>query len=129
MRADSAVEPTKSENITVTWRRSAVSLGAGSGAVGADASALRDSRGWRSTKLSDCSQHSPAMPERYAEPIKVLIRQFTENVDIYVALGKALRVLGHAEFFEPLRNLLHCAASLLGSLRRTSRRYPRNAPS
>jgi hypothetical protein len=25
MRADKAVEPTKSENITVTWRRSAVS--------------------------------------------------------------------------------------------------------
>ena len=25
MRAESAVEPTKSENITVTWRRSAVS--------------------------------------------------------------------------------------------------------
>ena len=38
MRADSAVEPTKSENITVTWRRSAVSLGTGAvevtGAVG-----------------------------------------------------------------------------------------------
>ena len=28
MRAESAVEPTKSENITVTWRRSAVSCGA-----------------------------------------------------------------------------------------------------
>ena len=27
MRAESAVEPTKSENITVTWRRSAVSCG------------------------------------------------------------------------------------------------------
>ena len=27
MRAESAVEPTRSENITVTWRRSAVSLG------------------------------------------------------------------------------------------------------
>jgi hypothetical protein len=27
MRADSAVEPTKSENITVTWRRSARSSG------------------------------------------------------------------------------------------------------
>ena len=26
MRADSAVEPTRSENITVTWRRSAVEL-------------------------------------------------------------------------------------------------------
>jgi hypothetical protein len=28
MRADRAVEPTKSENITETWRRSAVSCGA-----------------------------------------------------------------------------------------------------
>jgi hypothetical protein len=28
MRAESAVEPTRSENITVTWRRSAVSLAA-----------------------------------------------------------------------------------------------------
>jgi hypothetical protein len=27
-------------------------------------------------------------PERYAEPIKVLIRQFTENVDIDIALGE-----------------------------------------
>jgi len=26
MRPDSAVEPTRSENITVTWRRSAVSI-------------------------------------------------------------------------------------------------------
>jgi hypothetical protein len=29
MRAESAVEPTRSENITVTWRRSAVSAGLG----------------------------------------------------------------------------------------------------
>ena len=33
MRAESAVEPTRSENITVTWRRSAVSCGAADGAV------------------------------------------------------------------------------------------------
>ncbi len=32
MRADSAVEPTKSENITLTWRRSALSSGLGLGA-------------------------------------------------------------------------------------------------
>jgi hypothetical protein len=31
--AESAVEPTRSENITVTWRRSAVSFGAASGAA------------------------------------------------------------------------------------------------
>ena len=29
MRAESAVDPTRSENITVTWRRSAVSCGCG----------------------------------------------------------------------------------------------------
>ena len=33
MRAESAVEPTRSENITVTWRRSAVSRGFNSAAV------------------------------------------------------------------------------------------------
>ena len=33
MRADSAVEPTKSENITVTWRRSARSSGCAFGEV------------------------------------------------------------------------------------------------
>jgi hypothetical protein len=34
MRAESAVEPTRSENITVTWRRSARSSGATLGALG-----------------------------------------------------------------------------------------------
>jgi len=34
MRADRAVEPTKSENITVTWRRSAVSRKDASTAAG-----------------------------------------------------------------------------------------------
>ena len=38
MRADSAVEPTKSENITVTWRRSAVSILAAAGGAEAAAS-------------------------------------------------------------------------------------------
>jgi hypothetical protein len=33
MRVDSAVEPTKSENITVTWRRSARSSGEMPGAL------------------------------------------------------------------------------------------------
>ena len=35
MRAESAVEPTRSENITVTWRRSARSSGEALGAAGA----------------------------------------------------------------------------------------------
>ena len=40
MRADSAVEPTKSENITVTWRRSARSSGETLGALGAVATSV-----------------------------------------------------------------------------------------
>ena len=47
------------------------------------------------------------MPERDAELLEVLIGQVAKNRDINVALGKALRVLGHAELFEPVRNLLH----------------------
>jgi hypothetical protein len=35
MRADRAVEPTKSENMTVTWRRSARSSGGAFGALDA----------------------------------------------------------------------------------------------
>jgi hypothetical protein len=38
---------------------------------------------------------------------QVLIGQITEDREIDVVLGKTLRVLGHAEFFEPIRNLLH----------------------
>ena len=41
MRAESPVEPTKSENITVTWRRSAMSILAAAG--GAEAAALGES--------------------------------------------------------------------------------------
>jgi len=39
--------------------------------------------------------------------------------NINTILGKALLVLGHAELFEPFRNLLHRVAAL----RRASRRY------
>src|SRR5271157_5851546 len=90
MRADRAVEPTRSENITVTLSALRAVLGGRFWTGRHRCLALRDSRDWRCTKLSDCSQHSPAMPKRHAKSIKVLIRQFAENVDIDVALGKAL---------------------------------------
>ena len=102
MRAESAVEPTRSENITVTWRRSAVSWGFGSvrrRAAGVAGAAPASSR--------DRAQHFPPMPERDADLFEVLIGQIAEDRDIDVVLGKALRVLGHAELFEPVRNLLH----------------------
>ena len=47
------------------------------------------------------------MPERDTKLFEVLIGQIAKDGGIDVVLGKALRVLGHAEFFEPVRNLLH----------------------
>ena len=47
------------------------------------------------------------MPEGHAKPIKIAIRQLAEDLDIDVVLSKTLSVLGHAELFEPIRNLLH----------------------
>jgi hypothetical protein len=38
---------------------------------------------------------------------KVLIGQIRKNGPINPVISKRLRVLGHAEFFEPIRNLLH----------------------
>src|SRR4029077_10544942 len=109
MRADSAVEPTKSENITVTWRRSAASwvfgsVNAGCGEVGAapGSSAIARNIFERDTKL-----------------FKVLIGQVAKDGGVDVALDKALRVLGHAELFEPVRNLLH--RGLLGHAARSTR--------
>ena len=54
------------------------------------------------------------MSERDAKPIKVLVGQFVENIDVDVVVGKGLRVLGHAELFEPIRNPLHRGAPSTG---------------
>jgi hypothetical protein len=37
----------------------------------------------------------------------MLVGQVRENGHVNVVLGKPLRVLGHAELIEPIRNLLH----------------------
>ena len=47
------------------------------------------------------------MPERDTKLFKVLIGQVAKDGGVDVALGKALRVLGHAESFEPIGDLLH----------------------
>ena len=46
-------------------------------------------------------------PSEDADLFQVLIGQFGQDREIDVVLGKALRVLGHTELFEPVRNLLH----------------------
>jgi hypothetical protein len=47
------------------------------------------------------------MPERDAEFFEVLISQVRQDWCVDVILGKALGILGHAEFFEPVSDLLH----------------------
>ncbi len=58
-------------------------------------------------KLRNRTQHLPPMPERDTKLLEVVIGQVANNRGVNVALGKALRVLGHAERFYPIRNLLH----------------------
>jgi hypothetical protein len=50
------------------------------------------------------------MPKGDAEFFQALICQVRQDRGVDVVLGKALRVLGHAELFEPMRKVLHCAA-------------------
>ena len=101
MRAESAVEPTRSENITVTWRRSAVSWGFGSVNAGCgDVGAAPASSAIARNIFRRC-------PSENTKLFEVLIGQVAKDGDINVVLGKALRVLGHAERFEPVRNLRH----------------------
>ena len=47
------------------------------------------------------------MPKRDTKLFEVLIGQIAKDRGVDIVLGKALRVLGHAERFEPVRNLLH----------------------
>ena len=75
------------------------------------------------------------MAEQDSDILEVLIRQIGENAEVNPILGKALRVLGHAEFFKPLRNLRQCGtppthfAVLAGKdIRRTLRRELTAAP-
>ncbi len=48
------------------------------------------------------------MPERDPDILQVLIGEMAKHRHINLVLGKALRVLGHAEF--SARKVLHCAA-------------------
>ena len=59
-------------------------------------------------KIGDCTQQLAAMAERRnTDLFEVLIRQVTQDREIDIVFGKALGVLGHAELFEPVHDLMH----------------------
>jgi hypothetical protein len=47
------------------------------------------------------------VPERDAKVFEMLLGQVGKNGNIDLVFGKTLSVLGHAEFFQPVGNLLH----------------------
>jgi len=61
----------------------------------------------RGPKLLNSSPYYSPMPEQHADVLEVLFRQMTEGRETNSVFGKTLGVLGHAELFEPIRNLLH----------------------
>jgi hypothetical protein len=122
MRAERAVEPTRSENITVTWRRSAKSGGRGDGICRSRPTDSRRCVFLDVVQIGNRTQELAAMTERHHPDLfEILIVQITQNRKIDVILTKALRILLNAEPFEPVRNLLHrghqrssCALTSLG---------------
>jgi hypothetical protein len=58
-------------------------------------------------QLADGSDYYPPMPKQDADIFEVLISQMGESRNINPVLSKAFGVLGHAELFEPVRNMLH----------------------
>src|SRR5215469_14671657 len=58
-------------------------------------------------EIADRAQHFQPVPKRDAEIFEMLLGQVGKNGNIDLVFGKALSVLGHAEIFEPLLNLLH----------------------
>ena len=107
MRADRAVEPTKSENITVTWRRSARSSGCALGAAGRG----RCVNGGRLaarvvTQSRDGVEQLHAVPNRGdAKLLQGLVRQARKNRLVYVVLAECRLVLPEAQAPQPDHNV------------------------
>ena len=98
MRVDSAVEPTRSENINGD-------LAALGGILGPRFKVWRFRS--RTGKLPDRTEHFQPVPKRQPEVSEMLIGQVGKDREINAVFGKPVQVLGHAEFFQPVGNLLH----------------------
>ena len=57
--------------------------------------------------ICDRSQNFAAMPQQNPEVLEILLRQIADDREVNGVVGEALGVLGQAEPFEPVRDLLH----------------------
>src|SRR5271166_4948027 len=102
MRADNAVEPTRSEkhhrHLAALGRVLRLWLDAGGGLRRrVSCSGLR----------SDSGKYLPSWAKRNANVFQILIGKVGEYGNVNLVLGKALSVLPKAEVLKPVRNLLH----------------------
>ena len=107
MRAESAVEPTRSENITVTWRRSARSSGWALGALDAVVASTEGAlplASLRSAAMAS-SSFTRCPSDGDAKLLQVLVRQARENRLVYVILAEDRLVLSEAKAPQPDHNV------------------------
>ena len=114
MRADSAVEPTKSENITVTWRRSARSSGGALGPLGVVVGALGDPAALVSPRSAAMASNSFTRCPIEATPSSFsVVRQARKNRHVYLVLAECRLVLAEAQAPQPDHNV-HDGAPIQG---------------
>ena len=103
MRADSAVEPTKSENITVTWRRSARSSGEALGVLDEVAASAEGACALASLRRAAIASRSfTAMPEcRDAKLLQVFRRQVRQDRLVNLVLAERSLILSEAKAPQP----------------------------
>ena len=107
MRADSAVEPTKSENITVTWRRSARSSGEALGAPGAIFRSLEGPGALVSLRRAAMASRSLRRWPSAVTPssLRFLRRQVWEDRLVYLILAEYRLIPSEAQAPQPDHNV------------------------
>src|SRR5215472_12145898 len=90
MRPDSAVEPTRSENMTVTWRRSARSSGCALGALDAVAASVEGVLPLASLRRAaiEASILRRCPKRRYAKLLEILRREVRKDSLVYLILAE-----------------------------------------
>src|SRR5215472_3256648 len=104
MRADSAVEPTKSENITVTWRRSARSSGEMLVVLEEDGTSALDTltlASARKAAIYSVQKLAPVPERRDAKLLEVLRRQTGQDRLVYLVFAEYCLVLPEAQAPQP----------------------------
>ena len=93
--ADKAVESVRSQNTTVTWRRSASPTTSAEGAAAA------------TRRCGDRLQQPAPIPQRDAKPLQIGLGEVRQNVEIDVRSLEGRRVLLKSPGLQPVAKIVH----------------------